>query len=226
MRVPSISMISERASKEWLARACSVIGVRAEAADMLRLSGVIGDPWGDGITAAAVAQVLGKTAPSALTIVLNSPGGDPFEAIAIGDLLRSRATRLTMRVTGMAASAASVLACYADHIEMATGSLMMVHAPWTIAIGKAADMRASAELLDSVALQMASIYGKRLGQEVALAAVSGSEELWYDADAAIAAGLCNAKIDNVPAPTPAEDPAKAVALAERLTRLDARLKGY
>src|SRR6478609_1263538 len=125
------------------------------AGDVLEISmlDIVGEDWwtGGGITSQGVQDKLSAN-PKAKTIkiLLNSPGGDAFEGLAIQSLLRRHGARIEVEVVGLAASAASIIAMAGDEISMHEGSLMMVHQPWTWSVGDASDMRATADFLDKV----------------------------------------------------------------------------
>ena len=79
---------------------------------------------------------------------VNSPGGLVSDGIAIYNQIKRTNARVTTYVDGLAASIASVIALAGDEVIMAEGSLMMIHDPWTIAVGNAEDLRKEAEILD------------------------------------------------------------------------------
>lgn len=126
-----------------------------------------------------------------LVIHLNSPGGDAIEGVAIANVLRAHRARIVVRVDGMAASAASVIAMAGDEVVMSIGSMLMVHDPWTVEIGSAAEMRKAADVLDSTADALASTYAARAGGTVAQWRAVMQAETWYTADEAVAAGLAD-----------------------------------
>src|SRR5690554_2512985 len=88
-----------------------------------------------------------------VTVHINSPGGSVTDAMAIYDALRSHKGKVTARVDGLAASAATLVMLAADESEMAKHSLLMVHNPWTAAMGDAGEMRKVAESLDKHAAE-------------------------------------------------------------------------
>lgn len=70
---------------------------------------------------------LRRIGPNAVTVQINSPGGDMFEGIAIYNLLRTHPAAVTVEVLGLAASAASIIAMAGDDIRMSPGSFLMLH---------------------------------------------------------------------------------------------------
>jgi ATP-dependent protease ClpP protease subunit len=114
----------------------------------LRLSGVVGDAMFGGFDDDTVNDMLaGVSGPG--TVRINSPGGLVFDGIAIHSML-SRMEGVTVRVEGLAASIASVIALAGARLEMERGSMLMIHNPWNIAMGDAEELRKSADVLDKI----------------------------------------------------------------------------
>lgn len=70
-----------------------------------------------------------------VTVNINSPGGDMFEGLAIYNLLREYQGKVTVKVLGIAASAASVIAMAGDDIQIGRGAFLMIHNCWVVAMG-------------------------------------------------------------------------------------------
>jgi len=126
---------------------------------------VIGeDFWtGGGFTAKRMSAALRAIGPKPVFVNINSPGGDMFEGIAIYNLLREHPAKVTVKIVGWAASAASVIAMAGDEIMMCLGTFMMVHNAWGVVIGNRHDMRAAADLFDGFDAALADIYEARTG---------------------------------------------------------------
>lgn len=122
---------------------------------------------------------------------LNSPGGDVFEGVAMANVLRQHRADITVWVDGLAASAASVVAMAGDEIVMGLGAQFMIHDASTYAWGNAADVRKTAEVLDSVSDSIASTYAARAGGTAAEWRAVMVEERWYTGEQAVTAGLAN-----------------------------------
>lgn len=122
---------------------------------------------------------------------LNSPGGDAMEGAAIANVLRQHKASVTVWVDGLAASAASIIAMAGDEIVMGLGSQLMVHDPWTFEIGSAADMRKTADALDSTANSMAAAYAAKAGGTTADWRAVMQDEVWYSPEEAVSAGLAD-----------------------------------
>ncbi len=133
-----------------------------------------------------------------LRLLLNSPGGDVFEGMAIYNLLAAYREKLEVEVLGVAASIASVIALAGRELVMAQGSYLMIHNPSGIVMGNAGDMRKTAETLDKIAGQIANIYAGKsyLNREEVLAAME--QESWYTAAEAVEAGFADRVEDRGP----------------------------
>lgn len=126
-----------------------------------------------------------------LVIHLNSPGGEATEGVAIANVLRAHRARVVIRVDGVAASAASVVAMAGDEVVMGIGSQLMIHDPWTVAIGDAAEMAATLRMLDSMSNAYASAYAAKAGGTSAQWREVMVAETWYGPEEAVAAGLAD-----------------------------------
>ena len=117
---------------------------------VLSIDGTIADEswWGDEVTPAEFRkQLFAESGP--VTIWINSPGGDVSAAAQIYNMLRDYPGKVTAKIDGIAASAASVIAMAADEVLMSPVSTMMIHNPWTIAWGDERDMeRVKAQLAE------------------------------------------------------------------------------
>lgn len=153
------------------------------------------DSWGEwwGMSAKELAVVLDDL-PSNVTeirLLINSPGGEAFEGIAMVNLLRAHSARVVAVVQGIAASAASFIAAAADETVMATNSTMMIHDAWGICIGNADDMLEMGALLDKLSGNLAAIYAAKAGDDVDVWRAAMKAETWYTADEAVEAGLAD-----------------------------------
>ena len=126
---------------------------------------VIGeDFWtGGGVTAQKVASQLRAIGDRPVEVHLNSPGGDMFEGIAIYNVLREHPQDVTVKIMGLAASAASVIAMAGDQIEIGTASFMMIHNCWVMAVGNRHEMQEVVDFLAPFDQAMAELYAQRTG---------------------------------------------------------------
>ena len=151
-----------------------------------------------------------KALPSSVTTILvrvNSFGGDVFDGIAIANALRDQVTSkgrtVETVVEGIAASIASVVIMAGSKIRIADNALVMVHNPYTIGIGNAAEFRSLAETLDKIRDQIVATYKwhSKLSDEELLALIDGPDGTgtWMTADEAIANGFGTDKIEGLKA---------------------------
>lgn len=126
-----------------------------------------------------------------IVLHLNTPGGEATEGVAIANVLRAHRAHVVVRVDGLAASAGSVIAMAGDEVVMGLGSQMMIHDPWTVAIGDAAEMVATQRMLDSTADAMAGTYAAKAGGTAAEWREVMRAETWYTAEEAVTAGLAD-----------------------------------
>jgi ATP-dependent Clp protease, protease subunit len=145
--------------------ATAPIAAEADDPDTISIYGVIGeDYWtGEGFTAKRMAGALRGIGKNAVTVNINSPGGDMFEGLAIYNLLREHPARVTIKVMGVAASAASIIAMAGDEVLMGTGSIMMIHNAWGLVVGNRHDFADAASVFETFDGSMASIYAARTG---------------------------------------------------------------
>lgn len=145
-----------------------------------------------GVSAQSFAADLGQVTAKEVTVRVNSPGGDVFDGIAIGNLLASHPATVTVQVDALAASIASVIAVMgADRLVMGPHSQMMIHDASGFAIGNAGDMREAADMLDMVSDNIAEVYAAKAGGAPAAWRKTMKAETWYSAQEAVDAGLAD-----------------------------------
>ncbi|ELW7390627.1 Clp protease ClpP [Yersinia enterocolitica] len=111
---------------------------------------------------------------------IHSPGGDVFEGIAIYNLLKNHPARITVIVDGIAASMASFIAMVGDVVRMPENAMMMIHRPWGIQGGDAAEMRRYADLLDKVEETLIPGYASKTGKTPEELAAMLEAETWMN----------------------------------------------
>lgn len=99
-----------------------------------------------------------------ITLEINSYGGDVFLGIDIMNTLRSHKGKVTITITGIAASAASVIAMGADEIKMYSNTQLMIHNAWTFASGNAEDFKKVAKDLESIGESVLASYTHRVDE--------------------------------------------------------------
>ena len=134
-----------------------------------------------------------------ITLRINSIGGDVFEAQAMYSYLRSHPANITVRVDGLAASAASLVAMAGNRIIMPTNALMMIHNPAGGVWGEAEDMRDTAEILDKIRDTIANVYIARTGLEREKVVSMMDSETWLTATEAHELKFCDEVEESVTA---------------------------
>lgn len=129
---------------------------------------------------------------STIVVAINSMGGDVFDAFAIYNALRRHAGKVKVRVDGIAASAASLIAMAGDEIEMPENAMLMIHNAHTVTAGEAKDLRRVADLLDSAGDGIVAAYAAKSGQSVDEIRAMMDAETWLTAAQAKERGFCDA----------------------------------
>lgn len=156
----------------------------------IHLYGAIGGYWG-GIDAQELVPTIRDLDVDTLNVFINSPGGDVYDGIAIRNALRQHSARIVVTIDGLAASAASFIACAGDEVVMGENAEIMIHEAWSIALGNAEDMRTAAADLDRISDNIASMYAAKAGGDADAWRALMKAETWYSADEAVAAGLAD-----------------------------------
>lgn len=166
--------------RQWRALAFS-----GNASADIEIFDVIGEDFGAGISDKMIADQLRGFKGRDVRIQMNSPGGDVFTGLSIYNLLRNHSGKVTIEVTGMAASAASVIAMAADEIVMGQGSLMMIHNAWGMVVGNQHDLREAADFLEKIDGQLVGIYAARTGQSEKRIASMMADETFFTHEEAV-----------------------------------------
>lgn len=144
------------------------------------------DPWtGEGVTAKRISAALRSIGPKDVVVNVNSPGGDFFEGVTIYNLLREHPGKVTVRVLGVAASAASLIAMAGDEIQISLASFLMIHNAWAVAVGNRHDMLKAAETLEPFDGAMADVYAARTGIERKQIVKAMDAETWIGGQSAV-----------------------------------------
>lgn len=126
-----------------------------------------------------------------ITIWLNSPGGDCIAASQIYSMLMDYEGDVTIKVDGIAASAASVIAMAGTTVLMAPTALMMIHNPMTLAYGNKDEMNKAIEMLDEVKESIINAYEIKTGMSRAKISHLMDSETWMNANKAIEMGFAD-----------------------------------
>lgn len=153
---------------------------------ILELNGTIAEEswFGDEVTPQIFKSEL-MSGDGPITVWINSPGGDCIAASQIYTMLKEYKNTVTVKIDGIAASAASVIAMAGDKILMSPTSLMMIHNPSMIAAGDHRDMAKAIEVLEEVKESIINAYQLRTGQTRTVLSHMMDEETWMNAKKAI-----------------------------------------
>lgn len=152
--------------------------------------GDIGGYW-DGVSAELFAKELARLDVDTINVRLNSGGGVIWEGIAIYNALVRHKAKVIVHIESIAASIASVIAMAGDEIKIHEGSRLMIHKPWSFAMGTSLDMRSEADLLDALESDIIDIYEARTEQERDNLAEWVGAETWLSAKDAVENGFAD-----------------------------------
>lgn len=183
-----------------------VVSAQTDNATISILDVIGEDFFGEGVTARRVSAALRAIGDQDVVVDLNSPGGDFFEGVAIYNALRAHPSKVTVRVLGLAASAASVIAMAGDEVQIGKAGFLMVHNAWVIAMGNRHDMADAAATLEPFDDAMAGLYADKSGADKSKAAEWMDAETWFNGEQAVSSGLADSYL---PADAVSEDKAKA-----------------
>lgn len=160
--------------------------------NVISIMDVIGEDWmGEGVTARRVSGALRAIGNKPVVVEINSPGGDFFEGLAIYNVLREHPKDVTVKVLGMAASAASVIAMAGDTIMVPRAGFLMIHNVWILAAGDKNDLRSAADFLEPFDKVAADIYAARSGMDTKKIAAMLDAETWMGGEEAIENGFAD-----------------------------------
>ena len=149
------------------------------------------DSWfGDEVTPAIFRDELMKGEGN-ITVWINSPGGDVFAAAQIYNMLMDYKGNVTVRIDGLAASAASVIAMAGTTVEMSPVGMLMVHNPSTAVIGNTKEMQAAIQMLDEVKESILNAYELKTGQPRQSLSDLMDAESWMNAKKAVELGFAD-----------------------------------
>ena len=158
----------------------------------LYLNGVISEEtwWGDEVTPKMFKdELLADTGD--ITVWINSPGGDVFAAAQIYNMLMEYTGKVNVKIDGLAASAASVIAMAGGDVYMSPVSMLMIHNPSTIAIGDSEEMLRAKALLDEVKESIINAYELKTGLSRTKLSHLMDAESWMNANKAIELGFAD-----------------------------------
>lgn len=192
-------------TKQDLMKATSKYAFKNEVKDdkvVLTLSGPIAQTsiFADGtINSQDIAEALDDVDKDVL-IRLNSPGGDAFQGIEIYNYLKNHSSHITVEVTALAASAASIIAMAADELVMSKGASLMIHEAATIAIGNKADVKKTLNALETVDASIVEVYKDKTGLDENEIEQLMTAETWFTSKDAVDKGFADKLKDTVETP--------------------------
>lgn len=153
---------------------------------------VIGsDYWGEGVTANRIAGALRSMNGEGVTVSINSPGGDMFEGLAIYNQLREYSGKVTVKVLGIAASAASIIAMAGDEVQIGRGAFLMIHNCWVVAVGNRLDLARAAQDMEPFDRAMQDIYSARSGLDAETVSAMMDNETYIGGNDAVEKGFAD-----------------------------------
>ena len=126
-----------------------------------------------------------------ITVWINSPGGDCVAAAQIYNMLMDYKGNVTVKIDGIAASAASVIAMAGTKVLMSPVSMLMIHNPMTAAFGDCGEMQKAIEMLGSVKDSIINAYEIKTGLSRARLSHLMDAETWMDANKAVELGFAD-----------------------------------
>ena len=159
---------------------------------MLILNGEISDEswFGDEVTPKLFRADLDKCQGD-ISVWINSPGGDVFAAAQIYNMLMDYPHNVTVKIDGLAASAASVIAMAGTEVQMSPVAMMMIHNPMTVAIGDSAEMQKASAMLDEVKESIMNAYEIKTGLSRTKISHLMDAESWFNAKKAVELGFAD-----------------------------------
>lgn len=175
----------------------------------LYLEGAIAEEtwWGDEVTPQMFKDDL-MSGSGDISVWINSPGGDVFAAAQIYNMLMDYPSNVTVKIDGIAASAASVIAMAGTTVLMSPVSMLMIHNPSTIAIGDAEEMVRAKEMLDEVKESIMNAYEIKTDLSRTRISHMMDAESWMNAKKAVELGFADDILfaeNTAPAPDTVQD---------------------
>lgn len=159
---------------------------------ILFLNGTIAEEswFDDEVTPALFKEEL-NSGEGDITVWINSPGGDCVAAAQIYNMLMNYKGNVTVKIDGIAASAASVIAMAGNKVIVSPVSMIMIHNPATIAFGDTSEMQKAIAMLDEVKESIINAYEIKTGLSRAKLSHLMDAETWMDANSAIELGFAD-----------------------------------
>ena len=158
----------------------------------LLLDGEISDEtwWGDEVTPQMFRSEL-NAAEGDITLWINSPGGDCYAAAQIYNMLKEYPGKVAVKIDGIAASAASVVAMAGATVEISPVGMLMIHNPATISIGDTHEMERTITFLSEIKESIINAYELKTGQSRTKISQLMDAETWMNAKKAVELGFAD-----------------------------------
>ena len=183
---------------------------------VLVLNGQISDEtwFGDEVTPGLFKQEL-QQCQGDISVWINSPGGDCFAAAQIYNMLMDYPHNVTVKIDGLAASAASVIAMAGTGVQMSPVAMMMIHNPATVAIGDTAEMQKAISMLDEVKESIMNAYEIKTGMSRSKISHLMDAESWFNATKAVELGFADKVLFSDPDPEQKDEEALPAMMFSR-----------
>lgn len=159
---------------------------------VLELNGVIAEePWFDDEVSPAMFKDELMSGDGDIVVWINSPGGDCIAAAQIYNMLMDYKGDVTVKIDGIAASAASVIAMAGTKVMMSPVSMLMIHNPMVLAFGDHTEMEKAIDMLNSVKDSIINAYEIKTGLSRAKISHMMDAETWMDVGTAMELGFCD-----------------------------------
>lgn len=140
----------------------------------------IGDDWFGGLSAKGFADEMKKIGDvDTLNVFINSQGGNVFDGVSIYSILSRQKANVVVEIDGLAASIASVIAMAGNEVRMSENAMIMIHDPWSFAVGNSEEMRKAADDMDKIKnSSILPAYTKKTGMDESKISDMMSAETW------------------------------------------------
>lgn len=206
--------IENRIEKEIFARWQGDVKAADDDSDTITIYETIGESFfSEGFTSKKMAALLKAAGKKDVTVSINSPGGSFFEGATIYNLLNEHPGKVTVKIPGMAASAAAVIAMAGDEIVISKIGFVMIHNVWGCLCGNKAELRKAADDMESFDGALADVFEARTGLDRAEIIEMLDKDTWLNGKEAVEKGFADKIL-----------PAKAVdkGKSDKKTKAEAR----
>lgn len=196
--MPKMFELNPRALELWNP---SLQAAGADDEASISLTGIVGDEWpydeyAKPLTLARVDAALRAIGDKRVTVYINSPGGSMFEGISIMNRLKQHKAGVTIKVLGLAGSAASVIAMAGDRREIGKTAFLFLHNCWSILAGNRHELRQMADTLEEFDSAMRDLYAETSGQAEAVADGWMNADSYFSGKTAVELGLMTHLLDD------------------------------